>query len=220
MAPNTTGRPSDAPEFRPWLKHYDPQVPPHLTYPRVPLYCLLDETAARHPARPCTNFFGKRLTYRQIKKLSDRFAASVRRAGRPKRRPGGSAPAQFAAVHDRLLWPAQGRRRDRSTQPALRRTRARFLLSPIRRAETAITIPLFAKKVASLRGKTPLKRVIYSRLADFLPFPLNLVQGLQERRLLRGLRRLSPGGFQRAARSKRPQPTGIQSRFSRTIWPS
>ena len=54
-------------------------------------------------------------------------------------------------------------------------------------AETAITVPLFAKKVASQRGKTPLKRVICSRIADFLPFPLNLVQGWQEWWLMRGL---------------------------------
>ena len=73
-----------------WLKHYDPEVPPHLTYPRMPIYCLLDETAARQPASPCTNFFGKRLTYRQIKELSDRFAASARKPGHPKRAIGWS----------------------------------------------------------------------------------------------------------------------------------
>jgi long-chain acyl-CoA synthetase len=35
-----------------------------------------------------------------------------------------------------------------------------------------------------VRGKTPLKHIVYCRLADFLPFPLNLVQGFQERRLM------------------------------------
>ena len=62
---------------RNWLKHYDVQVPPTLTYPRAPLYCLLDETAARYPARPCTNFFGRRLTYQQVQALSDRLPALV-----------------------------------------------------------------------------------------------------------------------------------------------
>jgi len=41
--------------------------------------------------------------------------------------------------------------------------------------------------VAALQGKTPLKRIVYSRLADFLPFPLNLAQGFLEWRLMRGL---------------------------------
>ena len=62
---------------RNWLKHYDVQVPPTLTYPRAPVYGLLDETAARYPAKPCTNFFGQRLTYQQVQALSDRFAVGL-----------------------------------------------------------------------------------------------------------------------------------------------
>jgi len=60
--------------------------------PRIPLYSLLDETAAKHPTSPCTNFFGKQLTYHEIKQLSDRFAASIRRMGIQKGT-GGSAPS-------------------------------------------------------------------------------------------------------------------------------
>src|SRR5512139_507291 len=52
MASDTSGRLSDVSEFRPWFKHYDPEVPLHLTYPHVPLYRLLDETAAKHPDGP------------------------------------------------------------------------------------------------------------------------------------------------------------------------
>jgi long-chain acyl-CoA synthetase len=59
------------PESRPWLKHYDSEVPHHIDYPRQPLYCLLDESAARCPDQPCTNFLGKRLSYQQVKELSD-----------------------------------------------------------------------------------------------------------------------------------------------------
>ena len=78
IAPCST---SNASESRPWFKHYDPEVTPHLSYPHIPLYCLLDETAAKNPTSPCTNFFGRRLTYQQIKELSDRFAASIRSLG-------------------------------------------------------------------------------------------------------------------------------------------
>ena len=81
MVSDTRGRISEASEFRPWFKHYDPEVPLHLTYPHIPLYSLLDETAAKHPGSPCTNFFSRRLTYQQIKELSDRFGASIRSLG-------------------------------------------------------------------------------------------------------------------------------------------
>lgn len=54
-------------------------------------------------------------------------------------------------------------------------------------AEAAITIPLFLNKLVSMRGRTPLEHLIFSRIADFLPFPLNLFQGFREHRLIRKL---------------------------------
>jgi long-chain acyl-CoA synthetase len=57
------------------------------------------------------------------------------------------------------------------------------------RAETAITIPLFLGKTTSMIGRTPLRRVICSRLSDFLPFPLSLAMRLQERKQMKGVSR-------------------------------
>ena len=187
MAPNTTGRPSDASEVRPWHKYYDAQVPPHLTYPRIPLYSLLDETAAKHPTNPCTNFFGKQLTYRQIKELSDRFAASIRRMGIQK----GDRVVLLLPNSPQFIIAYYGLLKAGAVivplNPLSAERELEFYLTDSE-AEVAITIPLFLNKVASLRGKTPLKHIVYSRLADFLPFPLNLVQGFREQRLVRGAR--------------------------------
>jgi len=187
MVPDTTGRPSDAPESRPWLKYYDPQVSPHLTYPRIPLYGLLDETATRHPTSPCTNFFGKRLTYREIKDLSDRFASSIRRMGiRKGDRVVLLLPnsPQFIVAYYGLLKAGVA---IVPLNPLSAERELEFYLTDSE-AEVAVTIPLFLNKVESLRGKTPLKHIVYSRLADFLPFPLSLVQGFREQRLVRGVR--------------------------------
>ena len=187
MAPNTTGRPSDAPEFRPWLKYYDSQVPPHLTYPRIPLYSLLDETAAKYPASPCTNFFGKRLTYREIKELSDRLAASLRRMGVPK----GDRVVLLLPNSPQFIIAYYGLLKAGAVivplNPLSAERELEFYLTDSE-AEVAITIPLFLSKVASLVGKTPLKHIVCSRLSDFLPFPLSLVQGFREQRLARAVR--------------------------------
>ena len=169
-----------------WLRHYDPGVPPHLAYPRVPLYDLLDETAARHPAKPCTNFFGQRLTYQQIKELSDHLAASVRNLGIRK----GDRVVMLLPNSPQFLIAYYGLLKAGAVIVPLNPLSAeRELVFHFcdSEAETAITIPLFLNKVASLRGMTPLKRVICSRLSDFLPFPLNLAQGFQEWRLVREL---------------------------------
>ena len=61
----TTDDPDPSPaatHLRPWLRQYDANVPHHLNYPRIPLYRLLDDTAAKTPAAPCTRFFGRRMT--------------------------------------------------------------------------------------------------------------------------------------------------------------
>jgi len=186
MALHTDGRISDISEFRPWFKHYDSQVPLHLTYPHIPLYCLLDETAAKQPASPCTNFFGRRLTYQQIKELSDRFAASIRSLGIRK----GDRAVLLLPNSPQFLVAYYGLLKAGAVivplNPLSAERELEFYLTDSG-AEVVITIPLFLNKVASLRGKTPLKHIVYSRLADFLPFPLNLAQGFQERRLMRKL---------------------------------
>jgi long-chain acyl-CoA synthetase len=186
MATHIDGRTSDAPEFRQWFKHYDPEVPLHLTYPDIPLYQLLDETAAKHPANTCTNFFGRRLTYQQIKGLSDRFAASMRSLSIRK----GDRVVLLLPNSPQFLVAYYGLLKAGAVivplNPLYTERELEFHLTDSG-AEVAITIPLFLSKVASLRGKTPLKHIIYSRLADFLPFPLNLAQGFRERRLMRGV---------------------------------
>lgn len=174
----------EVPEFRPWFKYYDPQVPHHLVYPRLPLHSLLDETASKNPSSPCTNFFGKRLSYQQMKNLSDRFAISLSNLGICKRERVvlmlPNSPQFLIAYYGLLkagavVVPLNPLSVERELQFFLNDTEAKVV----------ITLPLFLEKVASLREKTPLTYIVYSRIADFLPFPLNLVQGIRERRLIR-----------------------------------
>jgi long-chain acyl-CoA synthetase len=49
-----------------WLKHYPEGVRNHLEYPQVPLFRLLEESAARNPDSIATRFYGHTLTYRQL----------------------------------------------------------------------------------------------------------------------------------------------------------
>ena len=203
MAQHTGGCISDVSEFRAWFKYYDPEVPHHLTYPHIPLYSLLDETADKHPGSPCTNFFGRRLTYQQIKELSDRFAASIRSLGVRK----GDRVVLLLPNSPQFLVAYYGLLKSGAVivplNPLSADRELEFHLIDSG-AEVAITIPLFLNKVASLRGKTPLKHIICSRIADFLPFPLNLVQGFRERRLMRGIDRVALVDFEELLKQALP----------------
>jgi long-chain acyl-CoA synthetase len=183
MAPDNDRRLPDTSEFRPWFKHYDPEVPQHLIYPSIPLYRLLEETAAKTPNSPCTNFFNKRLTYWQIKEQSDRLASSLLSLGIQK----GDRVILLLPNSPQFLIAYYGLLKAGVVivplNPLSAERELEFYLTDSG-AKTVITIPLFLNKLIALRGKTPLKHIVYSRLADFLPFPLNLIQGFQEYRLI------------------------------------
>jgi long-chain acyl-CoA synthetase len=66
---------------RPWLRHYDYWVPPHLVYPERPLHEILDTTVIDVPDAPATSFFGATLTFQDLKDRSDRFATALGRFG-------------------------------------------------------------------------------------------------------------------------------------------
>jgi len=179
---------------RPWLKFYDKEVPHHIDYPRIPLYRLLDDTAAATPDRPCTCFFGRRETYRRIKDFSDRFAVGLRGLGVRK----GDRVALLLPNAPQFIIAYYGILKTSAVvvplNPLYTERELTFHLTDSG-AETIVTIPMFMEKVAALEGKTPLKRAIYTRMADFLPFPLNLVQGLREGSAARKVLR-RPSGLQ------------------------
>ena len=62
---------------RPWEKHYDYWVRPHMSYPGRPLGDILTLTAVHRPDKVATHFLGAELTYRDLKLRSDALAASL-----------------------------------------------------------------------------------------------------------------------------------------------
>ena len=66
---------------RPWQRSYDPGVPWSIAYPDVPLHAFLEESARRVPAADATIFFGARLTYRELLRQAEAFAAGLQALG-------------------------------------------------------------------------------------------------------------------------------------------
>lgn len=62
---------------RPWLAHYEDGVPFTLSYPTQPLFRFLDIAARRFPMRPAIIYFDTVLTYRQLRRASNRFANAL-----------------------------------------------------------------------------------------------------------------------------------------------
>jgi len=69
---------------RPWLKFYEPGVPHHLDYPRIPLYRILDDTVRDFPEVDAVIFQGKRIKYREVGEWVDNLASSLEQIGLKK----------------------------------------------------------------------------------------------------------------------------------------
>jgi len=179
---------------RPWYRFYDSHVPKSLDYPRMPLYGLLDKSARKYPDSTLSIFFGKELTYRQIKEMSDRLAASLMGMGIGKGKKVAlilpNSPAFVISYYAVLKTGAMVV----PLNPLYTTHELEFHFTDSQ-ADTVITIPLFLEKVAPLAGKTPLRRIIYSYLSDYLPFPLNIAQRLKEFPLVRKWRGKSRADF-------------------------
>ena len=165
---------------QPWLQHYDANVPQHLDYPHIPLYRLLDDAAERTPTTRCATFFGKGYSYRSLKDASDHFAAALQGQGVTK----GDRVALLLPNSPQFIIAYFGILKAGAVivplNPLYTERELTFHLSDSG-AETVVTIPMFLEKVAGLLPQTTVKRVIYARLADFLPFPMGLASGLKER---------------------------------------
>ncbi len=62
---------------KPWLKHYEENVPHSIHYPAVPLQSILTDMAAKHPDYIALSFNETHLTYRELDERVNRFAQAL-----------------------------------------------------------------------------------------------------------------------------------------------
>src|SRR5216684_2449954 len=65
----------------PWLQHYDNDVPQQVPLPRQLLHEMLTNAARAYPDRPALVFFGQQIPYRELDRLTNRFAHMLRSLG-------------------------------------------------------------------------------------------------------------------------------------------
>ena len=65
-------------EGKPWLKHYDESVPHTLRpYPEHTLLDIVSDTVRERPKHPALLFKGAQMSYAELERLSDAFAAAL-----------------------------------------------------------------------------------------------------------------------------------------------
>jgi long-chain acyl-CoA synthetase len=64
-------------DAKPWLRHYDPGIPPEFEIPRISLVEQLNNVASRVLTKPAVHFLGVTLTYQELMAHADRFAQAL-----------------------------------------------------------------------------------------------------------------------------------------------
>jgi long-chain acyl-CoA synthetase len=170
-------RPVAAAGERPWLRHYDRDVPASLDYPDVRVDELLRRSAATYPDRAALVFFGRRTTYQELDRAVDRVAAGLRRIGVRE----GDRVALFMANCPALVlgfygvWRAGG-----IAVPVNPRSTSTELARQIDDAGAVLAIVLdrLLPAAASLDADSGLRWVVVADVADDLPGPLRIADRL------------------------------------------
>ncbi|MFX1493565.1 MAG: long-chain fatty acid--CoA ligase [Promethearchaeota archaeon] len=60
-----------------WLKNYDKGVPPHIDYPEINIYKLLDNSAKDFGGRTAIWFMNNKISYKKLKEITERLATAL-----------------------------------------------------------------------------------------------------------------------------------------------
>jgi len=160
---------------KPWLTHYDEGVPPSLApYPPRTLLDFISHTASQRPDHPVAIFRGARLTYRELERASDAFAAALVSLGVKQ----GEHVAlvlpncpQFLIAEvgiwklGAVVFPLNPLYSERELQAALADAGV----------ETAVVLTRFYGHVRAVRPATRLRRIIVSNIKEYLPWMLQIL---------------------------------------------
>jgi long-chain acyl-CoA synthetase len=156
-------------ENRPWLAHYDPDVPATLEpYPERTLLDYLSESARTHPGYPALLFKGHQMSYAELEQQSDAFAAALVASGVAR----GDRVAlclpncpQFL-IGEFGVWKAGGiacplnpTYTERELQEALSASGA----------ATVVVLNRYYDKLKAIQSQTSLARLIATGIKEYLP---------------------------------------------------
>lgn len=193
---------------KPWLASYDKGVPESLEYPDVTYPDFIGEMFRSLPGRTALLYMGRAFSFRELDTLSNRFAHFI--VGE------GSAPGDFIAVHTpnipacylSLVGIQKAGCVYQGVSPLLTPEELEYQLNDSG-AKVIVTLDLLFDKVAAVAGKTSVRTIVVTSIADYLPLakkipglllkkiptaPVGTVQGIRVVRFNQALKGM-PGSF-------------------------
>ncbi len=158
-----------------WLSHYDEGVPASLVpYPDRTLVDELADAARERPGAPAVLFKGATLTFADLERLSDAFAAALASLGVK----AGDRVALLLPNCPQFLIAQYGAWKIGALAAPLNPIYTEHEIEgPLREqgVETIVTLTRFYERVKRVQPRTPLRRVIASNIKEYFPPALRVL---------------------------------------------
>ena len=155
---------------KPWLRSYPLDAPKNFTYPEfLQVEDLLIKTALDMPNRTALIFYGKKISYRELDRLSDAFALALLRFGVKK----GDRVALLLPNVPQFVIAYYGALKAEAivvpTNPLYTERELEHQLADSG-SQTLVALDIFYPKIKNVWNKTGLRRVILTGVQDYLPW--------------------------------------------------
>jgi len=159
---------SDVYSGKPWLKNYDKNVAPGLTYEEKSFAEKFAETVAKYPDKTALIYMGRSLTFREVDELSNRLANYLIASGlRPDDVVGLHLP-NIPANYIGVIGVQKAGCVSTGLSPLLTASEMQHQLIDSG-TKVVITVDILFEKVAEVAAATPFTTVLVTEIADFLP---------------------------------------------------
>ncbi|WP_031480661.1 long-chain-fatty-acid--CoA ligase [Maridesulfovibrio frigidus] len=156
---------------RPWLDHYDAEVPKKIEFNYCPLFDYLDRTAEKWPKRKAIEFQNWSITYEKLKHASEIMAANLRKNGLET---GDRVAIMLPNTPQMIItyWAVlKAGGVVTMTNPLYMETELVHQLTDSA-AKLVITLDMLWPKLEKLREKLPARKYFVTTISDALKFPL------------------------------------------------
>lgn len=166
---------------KPWFKYYPDDIPHTLTYDKIPLHQFLIESANRVPEKKALNFMGKEMTFAEVLEEARKLANYLQSIGLQKGdRVASMLPNTPQAVityyavlmAGGIVVQVNPLYTERELAYQMQDSRARFI----------VCLDILLPRVSKVKDETDLEHVIVTRIADYLPFPKNVIYPFIQKR--------------------------------------
>jgi long-chain acyl-CoA synthetase len=163
-----------------WINRYDEGVPHSLDYPDWTLPDLLHRSARRFPHSPAVWFYGRPITFLELEALTTKFALVLQSLGVS---PGDRVTLMLPNLPQTLICYYGALK----AGAVVVQTNPLYVTSEIEQqlwdtgSETMVALDLFYPRIQSSLDHTPLKRIILTRVSDFLSPLRRLLYPIQAR---------------------------------------